>query len=363
MDIREDSIIFLLGAGASVDAGIMHAQAMTNDIETKIQNDGEFKGFKDLYNYLKSSIVYQRGLEGEFRHQEVNIEDLLNVLAEIKQKHHNKLYPFIGSWNVHLQKVAGEDFEKVTQLDKLIRKQLFNWINIRDYDRCSYFKGFHSLANEIGSALRVFTLNYDLCVEKALDKQDAHVELGFDERRDWEASNFDSDENSRTSVYLYKLHGSIDWIRENEKGQVLKKCDSPQENPELIFGTTAKLSSIDPYLFYVHEFRKYSLQHQLRFIVTVGYSFGDEYVNRLIGQAMMRNEFVNLLTVFPTFCDDDEDKANRKLEEERARVARLIDIEASRIIVEDATAKEFFESKANLTYFDHWRVKDDDDPF
>ena len=91
MSIREDSILFLLGAGASVDAGIMHAKQMTDDIENKVQNDGEFTEFKNLYNYLKSSIIYQRGLEGNFNDQGATVEDLLNVLAEINQKHQNKL--------------------------------------------------------------------------------------------------------------------------------------------------------------------------------------------------------------------------------------------------------------------------------
>ena len=105
--------MFLLGAGASVDAGIKHAKAMTDDIEQKIKNDAGFKEFYELYNYLKSSIVYQRGLEGAFKDQTVTIEELLDVISEIKQKHQNKLYPFIGGWNIHLLKVAGEEFEKL----------------------------------------------------------------------------------------------------------------------------------------------------------------------------------------------------------------------------------------------------------
>jgi len=84
MRIREDSILFLLGAGASVDAGIMHAKQMTDDIEKKVLNNEYFTEFKSLYNYLKSSIIYQRGLEGNFKDQGATVEDLLNVLAEIK---------------------------------------------------------------------------------------------------------------------------------------------------------------------------------------------------------------------------------------------------------------------------------------
>lgn len=353
MSIREDSILFLLGAGASVDAGIMHAKQMTDDIENKIQNDGEFTEFKNLYNYLKSSIVYQRGLEGNFSDQGVTVEDLLNVLAEINQKHQNKLYPFIGSWNVHLLKVAGDDFEKVSSLDKKIRDQLFKWINIRNYDASIYFKSFGELANEIGCALRVFTLNYDLCVENALEKHAVSIELGFNESRHWEATRFDSNQNADTRIFLYKLHGSIDWIREKNKGHILTKCDSPQDSPELIFGTTAKLSSIDPYLFYVHEFRKYSLQEPLRLIVTVGYSFSDDYINELISQAIKRNEFAKVLTVSPSAYSP----------EEIMRISSLLDIDEAKIIAEGSKAKDFFNEKMNLSYFEQISGHGDDAPF
>lgn len=353
MSLREDSLLFLLGAGASVDAGIKHAKAMTLDIEEKIRSDADFKEFNDLYNYLKSSIIYQRGLEGAFEDQTATIEELLDVLSEINQKHQNKLYPFIGGWNIHLLKVAGEEFEKVAKLDKQIRGQLFQWINISNYDKAKYFQGFKDLVADIGSAVRVFTLNYDICVEKALAGTDFGIELGFNSGsgREWEATKFDANENTDVGMYLYKLHGSIDWEKDETSGNILKLCDNPQPNPELIFGTAAKLSSIDPYLFYVHELRKYSLNEALRFIVVVGYSFSDEYVNGLIGQAVKRNKYLKLLVVTPE---------NKKNED---RIASLLKVKPERIEYEKKTAKQFFEECMKLSYFIELSSAGDDDPF
>lgn len=355
MSLREDSLLFLLGAGASVDAGIKHAKAMTLDIEEKIREDDEFKNFYDLYNYLKSSIIYQRGLEGSFDDQTATIEELLDVLSEINQKHHNKLYPFIGGWNIHLLKVAGEEFEKVAKLDKQIRAQLFKWINISNYDKAEYFKGFQNLVSEMGSAVRVFTLNYDTCVEKALSGTGFSIELGFDADRQWEASKFDVNPNDDVGLYLYKLHGSIDWVRDKDNGGVLTLCDSPQPNPELIFGTAAKLSSIDPYLFYVHELRKYSLHEALRFIVVIGYSFSDDYINGLIGQAIARSEYLKVLIVSPGAKD--------RIDEEQARIAEILNVKPDKIIFEGLTARSFFEEKVKLSYFSELSGAGDDDPF
>lgn len=355
MGLREDSLLFLLGAGASVDAGIKHAKAMTLDIEEDIRKkDTDFSEFYDLYNYLKSSIIYQRGLEGDYADQSATIEELLGVLSEINQKHRNKLYPFIGGWNIHLLKVAGEEFNKIEKLDKKIRDRLFDWINITNYDKASYFKKFKDLASEIGSAIRVFTLNYDICVERALAGTEVNIELGFNpSSRGWEAEKFDSNPNADVSLYLYKLHGSIDWIRDPDNGGALKLCDSPQKKTELIFGTTAKLSSIDPYLFYVHELRKYSLSEAARFIVVIGYSFSDDYINNLIRQALERSQYLKLLVVSP-------DLENKQAQDRILAILRGL---GEKIIFEPKTAKQFFESNMNLSYFSSLSEAGDDDPF
>jgi len=362
MSLREDSLIFLLGAGASVDAGIKHAKDMTVDIEEKIRSDADFKDFFDLYNYLKSSIVYQRGLEGAFDDQTATIEELLDVLSEINQKHKNKLYPFIGGWNIHLLKVAGDEFDKVSNLNKQIRDQLFQWINISNYDSGRYFCGFKDLVSDIGSAVRVFTLNYDICVEKALTEGDFQIELGFNGDRQWEASKFDANENSDVELYLYKLHGSIDWIRDPDNSGVLTVCDNPQRNPELIFGTADKLSSIDPYLFYVHELRKYSLNEALRFIVVIGYSFSDGYINGLISQAITRSEYLKVLVVSPIF-EANKDLVEARIEQGRCRISDRLSLTKDRIVYENMTAKDFFENNMKLSYFTEKSGAGDEDPF
>lgn len=355
MNIREDSIIFLLGAGASVDAGIMHARQMTDDIEHKVKDHTDFKPFKDLYNYLKSSIIYQRGLEGKFYDHNVTIEDLLNALSDLNQKHQNKLYPFIGSWNIHLLNVAGKDFENISKLDQNIRHQLFSWLNITRYDDSYYFKGLGNFAKETGSPIRIFTLNYDLCVEKALEKHRFKIELGFDDVGTWEATRFDrnnnNDNTTDTEIYLYKLHGSIDWIREKDNGNTLRKCDTPQAEPELIFGSTTKLNSLDPYLFYVHEFRKYSLLEPLRLIVAIGYSFSDDYINRLIGQALSKNKFARVLVVSPNAANSIE------------QIAHVINTAPERVIAESKTASDFFQNSMYISYFEKHIEPEGDAPF
>src|SRR2546429_6591784 len=59
--------------------------------------------------------------------------------------------------------------------------------------------------------------------------------------------NFEPNKDNDIGIYLYKLHGSIDWERMPEKGNVLEKRKHPGPKSELKFGTDDKLTSIDRY--------------------------------------------------------------------------------------------------------------------
>ena len=122
------------------------------------------------------------------------------------------------------------------------------------------------------------------------------------------------------------------------------------------------MSSIDPYLFYVHELRKYSLNEALRFIVVVGYSFSDEYVNGLIGQAVTRSEYLKVLVVAPVF-EEKEDMIPARISQEKGRIASLLNVPSERIEYENKTAKQFFEERMKLSYFTELSGAGDDDPF
>jgi hypothetical protein len=68
------------------------------------------------------------------------------------------------------------------------------------------------------------------------------------------------------NLYLYKLHGSIDWRREPETGKLTYSDSSSTikiEESSLIFGTAYKLQYVDPFLFLVYQLRRWSLEARL----------------------------------------------------------------------------------------------------
>jgi SIR2-like domain len=127
--------------------------------------------------------------------------------------------------------------------------------------------------------------------------------LGFDPKSEtWDFRRFESREETSPDIYLYKLHGSIDWYRDKDQGNILKLSAAPHASPDLIFGTDYKMQYIDPYLFYAYEFRRYSLES--RVILAIGYSFRDDHINGIIAQALQNNPNRILLAVSPSASKD-----------------------------------------------------------
>jgi len=128
---KQDEIIILLGAGASVDAGIPHSRAMVDEIQSLVDGDDEeWQKYRNLYRYLRSAVYYADGLRGLFGNQVLfNIERVVNTLEELDKKESHPLYPFVGAWNPKLVDVAGHDFEYVSSFRKV---NGLNWKWLRE---------------------------------------------------------------------------------------------------------------------------------------------------------------------------------------------------------------------------------------
>ena len=182
MTSKSKDIIFLLGAGASAEAEIPPSGQMIDHIEALLSGTGsnpEWQPYATLYNHIKSAIHYAAGLKGQFREGVTyNIETLVNTLYELERNEEHPLYPFIASWNSRLVSLSREedgDFSRVRDFRRLILKQLKSWVSPDDISLADYFKGLVPLQRGLTFPLRIFSLNYDLCVER-LNTLDFRVE-------------------------------------------------------------------------------------------------------------------------------------------------------------------------------------------
>jgi hypothetical protein len=342
MTSRSKDIIFLLGAGASAEAGIPVSGQMINLVEQSLKEGTE----QGLYNHVKSAIHFSAGLKGQFGEAvPFNIETLVNTLYELERNEEHPLYPFIASWNSRFVALAGADFDKVRLFRKRILADLKKWMCPEDGAKADYYKGLIPLQRDLTYPLHVFSLNYDLCVER-LEKSGLRVETGFggygpSHPWDWERFvDMETSNNIAPQVVLYKLHGSINWKRSASTKELfsVEQIESVDaDKMEIIFGREFKLEAADPYLFFAYKFRDLSLITRL--IVTLGYGFGDGHINKMLTQSL-RNDVERRLLVVRKCSEADCDKV-------AAEISSLLELADSQpqVIVRPGTAKEFLETE------------------
>ena len=347
---KRDEITILLGAGASVEAGIPHSAEMIESVEKLINDTEEWAKFRDLYNYIRSSIYYSDGIRGKFDSSvNYNIERLVNTLEELSKKDQHTLYPFVGSWNPKLVEVAQEDFKLVGELRKEIIRILNKWIALEHFDAANYYRGLIEFQKEYQHPLRVFTLNYDLCVECAC--KDVNIERGFDkESRKWDWRQFEEIPDD-PDIFLYKLHGSADWKRDEDGSLTYVDTPSSIDEAALIFGATYKLQYLDPFLFFAYQFRRWSLES--RAIISIGYGYGDEHVNGMIRQALDADEQTLLLSVSPLFTDKskeaiDENKEAARIAKKEQIAQALENKKPKQIVFHDSGTRKFMTKDLRL---------------
>jgi hypothetical protein len=194
-------------------------------------------------------------------------------------------------------------------------------------------------------------LNYDLCVEKAYQfEYGGYPERGFDKERRWNPTLLDETGPADASIYLYKLHGSIDW-KGTIDGALTFSDSTAKISPEesrMIFGTTYKLQYVDPFLFLVYQLRRRSLEARL--IVTLGYGFGDEHINGILAQALRASKHKRLCALVWFGSNLTEAARAERVAEFRKQIEKQLELSpnAEQLVIKVYGAKEFLEKHFTL---------------
>jgi len=97
-----------------------------------------------------------------------------------------------------------------------------------------------------------------------------------------------NNELNQTKINLYKLHGSLDWEYNKETQEIsIKESINDGKEPLMIFGSSSKMLSFDPFLYILSKFRE--KLEQATIFVAIGYSFHDKYINNLLIQQLSQN--------------------------------------------------------------------------
>lgn len=97
--------IFLLGAGASIEAGIPDSYQMSEKIIENIAADPRLHNITKILNFVIGGIIFHNGLIGENPYSGVNVEDLFTTVELLAKRRTSELSPFISSWHPFLQEI------------------------------------------------------------------------------------------------------------------------------------------------------------------------------------------------------------------------------------------------------------------
>lgn len=269
-------IAFLLGAGCPVSIQVKD----DNGKETSLIQDiaGLTSAIcKTLTDKNVDKIIDRIPLpEGK----KATIEDILS--------HVRLLIEVVGGGQVddftkkNLEKLEGKICEEIT---KAVSKELPD-------NETPYYQ----LASWIGGIQRnnpveIFTPNYDLLIESALESKNIPYFDGFIGSRKafFDLHSIEQEELPPRWARLWKLHGSINWWKDSNAG-VFRGHNESNENKQMIYPSHLKYeqSRRMPY-FAMQDRLGHFLATGQAVLVTCGYSFVDEHLNAIILQRLSAN--------------------------------------------------------------------------
>jgi hypothetical protein len=299
--------VFILGAGASFDAGCKMSDGMLKELEAIIcdkQNEDFSEIECEVIKFLLTCLKYH----SEWKTWEVNrqyslkpnIEELALLIRRIKNRENFLPYPVTGNWAdklVRLEALFKERseiglYQKIE--DTIKNKLLQQWLEVKTTDFLNPLDDFFSKNTDKKLTLDIFSMNYDMVFEQHFAEKMAKPYRGF-YSGEWRGFSKAANSEECDIINLYKLHGSLDWMRLID-GSVLEKTPIADEyddldgenrvehDPFIIFGQGTKFFSVEPFFSLIQTFSRKLRERDYFFVI--GYSFFDPYINNLLIQAV-----------------------------------------------------------------------------
>lgn len=234
---------------------------------------------------LKANTKY-KVLLAELAKAEKNIENIEDILSFLR----SLLLVSKGG------DVRGLSEKDLLSLEGLICAEIVKKLNVNLPDQET---PYHRLCKWIRSidrkvAVELFTTNYDLLMEQALEDLEVPYFDGFVGSR---RSFFDlrAVEDNLIPTHwsrLWKIHGSINWYQEKRGVQqkVYRSSEIKQDASHLIYPSHLKYeeSRKMPYLALIDQLNRF-IRKKSSFLILSGYSFNDGHLNDTIINALKAN--------------------------------------------------------------------------
>lgn len=329
-------MIFLLGAGASIPAGLKGIKTLTTGFEELLKGRHQ-----EAYNFIKATLESKYGY--------VDVEHILQQLNEFVYSTRETLYLFYGEPDDNLAEYQNEFSGLMRKIRVFFRETLETDVNI------NYLSGLEGFISN-SSKLDIFTLNYDSVIETFCEENHIEYTDGFELY--WNPNAF----KSGGGINLYKLHGSLYWFT-TEDGKLikipLKKLSTDKEDmfyysgkkisESMIYPAISKRLEGTPFSHLREIFKTKLLEEDL--LIVVGYSFRDEEILSIVQDQFQINSDLWLAIV-----DLESDKVKKIVCRENTNLSnRTI---ALKMKTEEAFGKRSLnENVANL----NWALQNESD--
>ena len=296
---NQNELVFLLGAGASVEAGVPDTRKF---IDGK-RGEGGIQGFlewlKESNKQTELEILEKilETLKQRNGSRTIDVELVLGVLNDLNNKEKYDLVYFYDRETFQFKSEGEVKILRIleTDLKQFIRKEV-----VVSKDDISYLAPLI----EFQKPINIFSVNYDTCIEMLSMKHKLTYTDGFELY--WNHELFEED----FDIKLFKLHGSIIWYLTDWGNYVKLPVEiGEKENDEisLITGETAS-----PFILYPMD-RKWEYAEPLAYLTTklqkclkdakvcivVGYSFRDDYIRNIFFEAAKENKKLTIVLISP----------------------------------------------------------------
>jgi hypothetical protein len=286
-------VLFFLGAGASVPAGINGVIALVHEFKHSLQLDRKLEDLKVINSIIDLLRRWKKYKLQDY--SDIDIELLLQTIEKLEDSEEEVLLEFYDNKlsilpeHIHNKHLSGE-------VKRFIRKNCFI-----PMERIDYLKRLLDF-REDSKPLRIFSTNYDNSIEQFCEKKKIMCVDGFDS----EGWNPRTLQELKDGIGLYKIHGSITWWR-TERGdykslpiktyEAITTLSSGEPSVPFIVYPGRKLEYSEPVNDLLVELKKYL--RNVNYVFVIGYSFKDDHIVRLFRYAARRNSELVLFVISP----------------------------------------------------------------
>lgn len=297
----------LIGSGCSVPAvPLMGATFKKIKAENSKLKLGDFSGnspdIEGYLNWLNTGINFFE----KFQQEDLNHEQL----EEYKKSFTCTKKALLNSIPREYLSAQDDNIIKVKELYVKFYNSLFSIRGTRNYPPTNIFTTNYDLFNEV--AMEELAIHYNNGfrgnVNRIFDPSIYNLRLVDDQVRYKERWS-----EIRNYIKLYKIHGSIDWYFEEDK--IIQKTAQAAIENVVIYPTINKHLETQQ-TPYSELFRSLTinLQKPDSTLLVLGYGFPDQHINQLIKQALSNPDFTLIV-----FGDKNETNAKVFLEEMKSK--------------------------------------------